>query len=317
VGNRVTDFSDNMLNAFCVDLEEWFHVCGVKTSYSNPASWAAAPSCVERDTEVLLRLLDEAGAKGTFLAVGWLAEKYPRLIERISRLGHEIGCHGYYHRLIYEQTPDEFRREVAASRRILQEASGQPVTCFRAPGFSMRRECFWAYPILAEQGIQIDVSIVPSPRDHGGVAGLSPLPFTLRTGGGKLSVFPVSVMRLAGRTTPFSGGGYLRLFPVALIQRGFRQAHRQGLPVMAYIHPREINPAQPRLKLPLLKSLKYYIGLSSCERKLRRLLGMYRFGTVSEVLRRHGRGMRTYYLDQAQRGFTPEPPDDSPLRKAA
>jgi len=301
----MTAAAATMLNAFCIDLEEWFHVCDVETPYQDPATWSEAPSCVEKDTEVLLSLLDEVDTKATFLSMGWLAEKYPELIKRISDLGHEIGCHGYYHRLVYEQKPEEFREEISTARKILEDVSGQQVTCFRAPGFSITSDCFWAYPILVEEGYEIDVSIVPASRDHGGVKDFSPVPFVMETDAGALKIFPVSVMQFAGRTIPFSGGGYLRLFPLRMIHYGFRQTHRRGLPVMAYIHPREINPTQPRLDLPLLKRFKYYVGLESCERKLRSLLHTYRFGTVSDVLHDFGCTDRKQYrdVDSRQTGY--------------
>lgn len=272
------------LNAFCVDLEEWFHVCGVSTPYSDPATWDGAPSFVDRDTETLMRLLDETGARGTFLAVGWVAERYPALIKRLVDAGHEIGCHSYYHRLIYELTPDEFRQDMQRCMELLRQVSGQPVRTFRAPGFSMKRQCFWAYPILRELGVEIDVSIVPASRDHGGISGFTRDPFVLHTRVGDLKVFPVSVMRLMGRTVPFSGGGYLRLFPVPLIKFGYRQNHAEGRPGMSYIHPREINVDQPRLPLPRVKYFKYYVGIRSTEDKLRKILNAFTFTTVSEVM---------------------------------
>ena len=272
------------LNAFCVDLEEWFHVCGVDTPYADPDTWDHAPACVVEDTETLMRLLDEAGAKGTFLTVGWVAQRYPELIKRLSDAGHEIGCHSYYHRLVYELTPEEFEADLSRCVEILRDASSQAVTTFRAPGFSMKRECFWAYPILRRNGILIDVSIVPAIRDHGGVNGFTRDAFQLRTAEGMMTVMPVSVMCVAGRTVPFSGGGYLRLFPMPLIHAGFRQNHRAGRPGMAYIHPREINVNQPRLELPFKKRFKYYVGIGSAQRKLRALLNRYRFTTISEVV---------------------------------
>ena len=96
------------LNAFCVDLEEWFQHPGVRTPYSDPRTWDGAQACVEKDTRVLMRLLDEAGVRGTFLTVGWIAERYPSLIERLVDAGHEIGCHTYYHRLLRDFSPEEF-----------------------------------------------------------------------------------------------------------------------------------------------------------------------------------------------------------------
>lgn len=280
----MSEFNGTPLSAFCVDLEEWFHVCGVETRFSNPDAWADAPSHVVQDTEALMRLLDSAGARGTFLSVGWVARQHPDLIRRLVRAGHEIGCHGYWHRLVFSQSPDEFETDLARCLDILRDLSGQPVSVYRAPGFSMKRECFWAYPILRRHGIDVDVSIVPCRRDHGGIEGFVRDPFLLDTGEGAIRCFPVSVMSLAGRVVPFSGGGYLRLFPLWLIKAGFRQNFRAGRPAMSYIHPREINPDQPRLDLPVLKRIKYYINLASTERKLRALLQAFRFDTVSEVI---------------------------------
>ncbi|NDC70233.1 MAG: hypothetical protein EBZ65_04855, partial [Betaproteobacteria bacterium] len=96
------------LNAFCVDLEEWFHSFGIRSPYEDPRTWDDAPSCVVSDTESLMRLLDEAGARGTFLTVGWIAKKHPDLIRRLARAGHEVGCHSYWHRLVFTLTPAEF-----------------------------------------------------------------------------------------------------------------------------------------------------------------------------------------------------------------
>lgn len=275
------------LNAFCVDTEEWFHVCAVDTPYMDPASWDAAPARVERGVDVMLGLLHEAGAKGTFPTLGWLAKKYPAMVRRIADQGHEVGCHGYYHRLVYEQTPADFRAEIDTARKLLQDVSGQAVTTFRAPGFSIVRSCFWAYPILAELGFTVDTSIVPATRDHGGVAGLGRDPFVLSTESGPITVFPVSVMSVLGRMVQFSGGGYLRLYPSAFVDMGFKQNHQAGRPVMTYIHPREVDPGQPRMPMPLAKSFKYYVGLGTCEAKLRRMLARYRFGTVPAVLAEH------------------------------
>ena len=272
------------LNAFCVDLEEWFHVCGIETPYTDPVTWDEAPNHVVSNTELLMRLLDEAGAKGTFLTVGWVADKYPDLIKRLVNAGHEIGCHTYFHRLIFELTPEAFEEDIVHCLSALRGISGQPVTTFRAPGFSITRECFWAYDILARHGITTDVSIVPAARDHGGVGGFTRDPFLLHTDHGDMKMFPVSVMHIAGMTIPFSGGGYLRLFPLSLIRYGYRQNHDAGRPGMSYIHPRETDVDQPRMKLPWKKYFKYYVGLSSCEAKLRQILKTFEFTTVSNVI---------------------------------
>jgi len=272
------------INSFCVDLEEWFHICGVPTAYQDPSTWDDAPAHVVEDTRLLMQMLDEAGAKGTFLTVGWVCEKYPDLIRELADAGHEIGCHTYFHRLVFSQTPEEFESDISRCVKVLREVSGQPVTAFRAPGFSMKRSCFWAYEILRRHGLTVDVSIVPAQRDHGGVDGFTRNPFLLHTSEGDVRCIPVPVMRVGPRTIPFSGGGYLRLFPRWMIYRGYEQNHREGRPGMSYIHPREINPEQPRLELPWKKGFKYYVNLASTEGKLRDCLKRYRFTTIAEVV---------------------------------
>ena len=274
----------DIVNAFCVDLEEWFHICDISTPYDDPSTWDEAPAHVVEDTEVIMELLNEAGVKATFLTVGWIAEKYPSLIKRISDEGHEIGCHGYYHRLLYTLTPREFEEDLTLSLKTLRRITGQSVSVFRAPGFSMKRECFWAQSILAKFGIKIDISIVPASRDHGGIVGFSRDPLLLNTTNGKIVLFPVSVLKMFGKAIPFSGGGYLRLFPSAIVQYGFLQNHRDRRPCMLYIHPREINPNQPRLKLPITKYVKYYVGINSTKEKLRSLLRAYSFSTVTQTV---------------------------------
>ena len=284
--------SNQPLNAFCVDLEEWWHICAADTPYNDPKTWDSAPPFVVKDTEVLMRLLDEAGAKGTFLTVGWVAEKYPDLIRRLANAGHEIGCHTYYHRVVYEQSPEEFDADIGKCLKVLREVSGQKVNSFRAPGFSMKREAFsYAYPILRKHGIEVDVSIVPAARDHGGVEGFTRDPFLLHVPAAHglampstMKCWPVSVMDFMGKTMPFSGGGYLRLFPMGLVKAGYRQNHAAGRPGMSYIHPREIDPEQPRLKLPWKKYFKYYVGIKGCEGKLREVLKSFKFTTIAEVL---------------------------------
>lgn len=280
------------LNAFCVDLEEWFHAFGgIAGRYADPALWDEASPCVVKDTETIMRLLDRAGTRGTFLTVGWVARKYPDLIRRLAREGHEVGCHSFWHRLVYTLTPEEFEKDLIDCLTVLRDLTGQPVDTYRAPGFSVKAEALWCYPIMRKHGITTDISVVPAKRDHGGIRDFPRDPFVLKTEAGDVRCFPVSVMTVGGRRMPFSGGGYLRLFPLRVIERGFRQNHAQGRPGMLYIHPREINPQQPRFPRPnplnvpaCLKYMKYYVNLASTLPKLELLLAQFRFTTVREVL---------------------------------
>jgi polysaccharide deacetylase family protein (PEP-CTERM system associated) len=277
-------FPNDIVNAFCIDLEEWFHVCATGTPYDDPKTWETAETCIVKDTDVILRLLDQAKTRATFLAVGWLAEHRPELIKRISEAGHEIGCHTHFHRLVYTLTPEEFESDLIRALGALREVSGQPVAVFRAPWFSIKRSCFWAYPIMRRHGVMVDVSIVPARRGNGGIDGFARDPFLLHTHEGAMKVFPMSIMTAFGQRIQFSGGGYLRLFAMPIVHYGFRQNHRAGRPVMTYVHPREVNPQHPRVRLSRLQSFKCYVNTKTTEDKLRQLLKSYRFGTVADAL---------------------------------
>ena len=100
-----------MINAFTVDVEEWFHVCGVP-ALAAPSAWAALESRVVADTQRTLDLLDRCGVRATCFVVGWVAERHPALVARIRDAGHEIGSHGQWHRRIYELDADEFTRDL-------------------------------------------------------------------------------------------------------------------------------------------------------------------------------------------------------------
>jgi polysaccharide deacetylase family protein (PEP-CTERM system associated) len=278
-------------NAFCVDLEDWFHSFGIRSPYADPKTWNDAPSCVVADTETLMRMLDEAGVRGTFLTLGWVAERHPDLIRRLAREGHEIGCHTHYHRLVFELTPEEFELDIVRSLAVLRDVSGQPVDTFRAPGFSIRDTETWAFPILRRHGITVDLSIVPARRDHGGMTSFTRDPCIIRTSAGDIRCIPNPVMTLLGRRIPFAGGGYLRLFPSRLITAGFEENHAANRSCVTYIHPRETNVAQPRLPRPPLwrtreriKYHKYYVNLHTTTSKLQSLLSRFRFCPVRDLL---------------------------------
>jgi polysaccharide deacetylase family protein (PEP-CTERM system associated) len=286
----VTAGTTELLNAFCVDLEEWFHLFGSVGPYADPQRWDDAPSTVVHDTEILMRMLDDAGVRGTFLTVGWVAERHPDLIRRLAREGHEIGCHTYWHRLVYEMGPEEFEADLARSLAVLRHLSGQPVDTFRAPAFSIRGTETWAFDTLVRHGIKTDLSIVPAKGDHGGMPGVSRDHGIVSTPAGKLRCLVNPVMDFCGTTLPFAGGGYLRLYPQCLVDYGFDQNHAAGRACITYIHPREVNPDHPRVPKPpvmrlkeRLKYHKYYVNLGTTQRKLRHLLARYPFGTVAQV----------------------------------
>ena len=200
------------LNALTIDVEDYYHVSGFEGCVSR-AHWDSFESRVVASTRRLLNRLDEAGVTATFFVLGWVAKRNPRLVRAIHAAGHEIGCHSYWHHLIYEQTPDEFRSDLRRGLDVLEDALGMPVRAYRAPSFSITRDSLWALDILAEEGIQLDSSIYPTHHDRYGIAGTPLGPHRIERSAGTLWEFPPPVWRILGYPLPVGGGGYFRLYP--------------------------------------------------------------------------------------------------------
>lgn len=283
--NREGTARGEILNAFTVDVEDYFQVAALASAVDRD-SWGQRESRVERNTGVLLDLLAEQQVRGTFFVLGWIAERHPGLIKRIAAEGHEIACHGFSHQLIYTQTPAEFRDETARSKRILEDLVGAAVLGYRAASFSITRQSLWALDVLIDLGFQYDSSVFPIRHDRYGIPGADPRPALLAAPSGRTLVeFPMSAARFAGVAVPVSGGGYFRLLPYAVTRAGLRQINdRFGRPFTFYLHPWEIDPGQPRVRVGWLSRFRHYTNLDRCESRLRRLLREFRFGAMREVL---------------------------------
>lgn len=273
-----------MLHGFSIDVEDWFHILDCEGA-PDTANWTRLESRVERCTLTLLDQLDRHGARATFFSLGWIAEQHPNLIAEIARRGHEVGSHSHLHGLVGPIGPDEFARDLDQSLTALSKAAGRDIRTFRAPGFSITAaEVSWALPILASRGIDQDSSLFLSRRAHGGLPLDRDRPFTVDLGDGRqLLEIPVVPRRLGRVDLAFSGGGYLRLLPLPVLTHSFAEAERRGQPVVAYLHPREVDPSQPRMQLPPWRRFKYYVGLNGVTAKLDALLTRFRFGTLREM----------------------------------
>jgi len=241
-------------------------------------------SRVERNTETILQILNEYQVKGTFFIIGWVAQRFPQLVRQIHEQGHEIASHSYWHTLSYEMTPEQFRSDTERSISILEDLTGEKVHGFRSPGTSIMNGNLWAFDVLLDLGVKYDSSIYPGTRGHGGLPGAPRYPYWQRTPSGrKIFEIPSSCFTLLGKNIGFAGGGYLRLSPYPLIKGWMNQYNRHGWPVNVYLHPREVDPSHPRLKMPLMRKFKSYVNLASAEKKLRYLLRDYRFGRIRDI----------------------------------
>jgi len=273
-----------LTHALSFDIEDWFHMVDV-AAVEDPAKWDSMSSLVEKRTHEILELCNEFNVKATFFVLGWIADRYPELVRSIADAGHELATHSYWHRRVYLLTPKEFEEDIRLSIDVIEQASGQKVSGFRAPSFSITEGSEWAIDVLHDCGIEYDASLFPATRGHGGYdCPVNAHVFEKTPSGRGMPELPMSVMKIGGRSVCFSGGGYLRLFPLWLIDRGIRQLAKIGVPTVVYLHPRDFAPDCPRVPMPLHRRFKSYVGAGSTASKLGKLLKRYQWSTCSSVL---------------------------------
>lgn len=275
-----------MWNALTVDVEEYFHVTNFCTVIPEQA-WPSLESRVERNSLRLLDLLDEAGVRATFFVLGWVAERHPNLVQEIHRRGNEVACHGYSHKLISRQTPEEFLKDVRRAKAILEEITGERIIGYRAPSFAIASHASWVLEILLELGFAYDSSFFPIHHHRYGAPGGDRFIHRIPVNGSGVWEVPLSTVRLLGVNLPMGGGGYFRLYPYPVTRWGLRRLDREEQPAVFYIHPWEVDPEQPRVPAPLLSRFRHYVNLHRTEGRLRQLLREFSFAPIREILGLH------------------------------
>jgi polysaccharide deacetylase family protein (PEP-CTERM system associated) len=273
-----------MLNALSCDVEDWFQVGAFETVIAK-SEWDRLPHRVERNADAVLALFAEAGVKGTFFTLGWVAERYPALLRRIAEAGHEVASHGWDHDRVFTLTPEEFRADLRRAHGAIEAAAGTAPKGYRAPSFSIDARTPWAHRILAEEGYAYSSSVAPLAHDHYGWPEAPRFAFRPVEGAGLIEL-PVTTVDVAGRRLAAGGGGFFRLLPYGFSSWAIRRVNsEEGRPAVFYFHPWEIDPDQPRVaQAPLKSRLRHYSRLSAMHGKLLKLLNSYEWGRTDAVV---------------------------------
>jgi len=265
-----------------VDVEDWFCVHNL-----NPLipyeEWDRCDSRVERSTLRLLEIFRRRKTEATFFVLGWVADRFPDLVREIAHQGHEVGTHGYAHRLLTFMRPEEFRDDLLRSLDALARATTQAVRGFRAPSFSLTPRTLWAIDILRASGMRYDSSVFPTAMHPDYGMPHAPLhPYELTDG---LLELPLGVAEIVRQRVPCGGGGYFRIYPYALTRRLMRSCNAAGRPVMFYVHPWELDPGHPRVAgLPWSKRFRHYTNLDKTEERLERVLEDFSFTSARRLI---------------------------------
>ena len=268
------------MNILTFDIEEWFHILDHK-DVQDSSSWSKFEFRLENNLERILNLLKNKNQKATFFCLGWVARKFPNLVEMIDQMGFEIGTHSNMHTLAYMQNKTDFRNDLAKSIDYIGNLTNKKVKYYRAPGFSVKESNKWIFDELIKQNIEIDCSIFPANRAHGGFADFSTnVPSIISAEHGLIKELPINTFQILKNPIIFSGGGYFRLLPYPIIKNLVSKSDY----VMTYFHPRDFDPNQPIIKdLSFYRKFKSYVGLNNAFVKLEKLISDFEFIDIAEA----------------------------------
>lgn len=270
-----------MINALTVDVEDYFQVSALAPHFPR-SGWDSVPCRVERNVDRILEALHEYGAKATFFTLGWLAERYPKLVRLIVMEGHELASHGYGHERATDQTRGAFVADIQLAKAVLEDIGGMEVRGYRAPSFSFSDKNPWAHDCLYEAGYTYSSSVYPVVHDHYGMPDSPRFPYLHDSG---IIEIPVTTARMMGRNFPAGGGGYFRFLPYGASRWLIRRVNKHdGRSAIFYFHPWELDPQQPRVAAASAKTrFRHYVNLDKTEARLKCLLGDFLWGRVDEV----------------------------------
>ena len=258
------------LNILTFDIEEWFH----SFQEGPPSTWDAHEVRIHRNVDLILEMLSEHQMSASFFCIGWIANRYPEIIKKIDRLGHEIGSHSHYHRLAHQLSYVDFEEDLKASIYSIEDTTGKKVEMYRAPGFSITQTNEWAFEVLHKYGILIDSSLTATPSESGGLKDFKEnAPCLIQGDSFAMKEFPLNHTNFANFELNFTGGGYFRLFPYTLTKRLFERSSYN----LGYFHPRDFDVDQPLVKASLKRIFKNQVGLKHAQKKFKRLLNDFTF----------------------------------------
>ncbi len=273
-------------HAMTIDVEDYFQVSAFEKTLPRE-QWQEMPSRVEGNTRKLLEFYEQRNLRATFFVLGCVAAQFPHLVREIAAKGHEIACHGYSHRLIYEQERATFEQETKDSKALLEDLSGTAVLGYRAASYSITNRSLWALDTLAECGFEYDSSIFPIHHDRYGIVDAPrEIHIAKSPAGAEIIEFPLSTATFGRLRIPIAGGGYFRLYPFALTRALWRRAISEtNQPQVFYLHPWEIDPDQPRMPgISLTTRFRHYLNLARCESRLSALSDEFNFGTMADII---------------------------------
>ena len=95
----------------------------------------------------ILRILEEAKVKATFMTCGGIAERYPEATRAIVEHGHEVAGHGYHHEVARDLSREEEKDVIRRTTEMIRSVTGK-----RPAGWRSCTQSSNSLELLMEQG---------------------------------------------------------------------------------------------------------------------------------------------------------------------
>jgi peptidoglycan/xylan/chitin deacetylase (PgdA/CDA1 family) len=105
----------------------------------------------------ILELLERHSIRSTWFIPGHTIESYPDACRAVVRAGHEIGHHGWTHRVPASLTREEEAAELERGNAAIEAIAGRRARGYRSPAWDLSP---WSIDLLLEQGFLYDSSLM-------------------------------------------------------------------------------------------------------------------------------------------------------------
>lgn len=241
-------------NLLTIDVAGWYRDPAVASAVrSRPVEQFS-----EREASVVDKIVDDlaaAGARATFFVEAAVATATKNLTRRLTRAGHEVAALGVY----AGDDLDEFREDVRIARLTIEEQTGVRVHGFRSPR-SRKEQGSWRFDVLIDEGFDYDSS--------------------------RFAGYTQSFVCGAGSLVevPLTAGISLRRSSYGQVRSVLESRTRAALPAVASFATWEMDVEQPKVRLPMLASIRHYSGRRAASDRMRRMLGDFRFDAIAHRL---------------------------------
>lgn len=269
-----------MKNIMSIDLEDYF--CDLPFS-----EWDKYESRVENTTYDILDMFEKYDIKATFFTLGYIAEKFPKLIKKLQKNGHEVASHSYSHIDLRKVSEKEVIEDLEKSINVIENITNEKILGFRAPFFSVSPNKSNVFNIIKKK-FKYDSSVFPVKTNLYGIPNApreiyhpSDDSFIKNDSKEEFVELPPLTSRFLFMNIPIGGGFYFRFFPYFFTKNAIKNFNKNQQPAIFYFHPKDLDPDMPKIKE---YSWHYYFGKKNIKKKFENLLSDFEFTSIKKYL---------------------------------